>query len=60
MLDIETYNATRHLPGGPIVQMKQIPVEEPSDEPVTPAVLIGRILGLGEVIALGVFASLAI
>ncbi|MBI0476929.1 hypothetical protein D9601_16370 [Sphingomonas sp. MA1305] len=60
MLDIETYIQTRHLPGGPIVLMKQIPIEEPSDAPVTRGVLIGRILGLGVVIALGVYASFAI
>ena len=60
MLDIETYLLTKDNPGGPIVLMKQIPVDEPSDVPVTMGVLIGRILGLGVVIALGIYSYLVI
>ena len=60
MLDIETYLLTKDNPGGPIVLIKQIPVDEPSDEPVTMGMLISRILGLGVVLALGAYSYLLI
>lgn len=60
MLDIETYNLTRNLPGGSIVQMKHLDVEDVVDEPITKGVLIGRVLGLAVVLALGAYSYLTI
>ena len=60
MLDIETYNLTRNLPGGPIVQMKHLDFEDTVDEPITLGVLIGRMLGLGVVLGLGIYSYLVI
>ena len=56
MLDIETYNLTRHLSDGPLLVMKDLPADELPDEPVTTGLLIGRILSLAVVIALGVYS----
>jgi hypothetical protein len=55
MLDLDTYNRTRDLPGGPIVVSKPLTIDQPLDEPITTGVLIGRILGLIIVVGLGIY-----
>lgn len=60
MLDVETYLLTKDNLGGPIVQMKHLPLDEPRDETISVGEVIGRILALAVVIALGVYSYFTI
>lgn len=56
MLDVETYLLTKDNPGGPLLAVEPLPVEALPREPLTSGEIIGRILGLLVILALGVYS----
>ncbi|MCH4894355.1 MULTISPECIES: hypothetical protein [unclassified Sphingomonas] len=60
MLDTHTLLVTQDRPSGPLLLIEDAPVVADTDEPQTVGTVIGQILGVALVIALGVYMTLAI
>lgn len=60
MLDTHTLLVTQDRPSGPLLLIEDAPVIADADETQTVGTVIGQILGVALVIALGVFMTLAI
>lgn len=56
MLDMDLYLVTRDNPSGPLLSIEKAPAIEDSTTPLTTGVVIGQVLGVAVVIALGVYA----
>lgn len=60
MLDTHTLLVTQDRPSGPLLLIEDAPVIDDSDAPLTLGTIIGQVLGVAIVIALGAYMALAI
>ena len=60
MLDTHTLLVTQDRPSGPLLLIEDAPVVAGADETQTVGTVIGQMLGVALVVALGVYMTLAI
>ncbi len=60
MLDTHTLLVTQDRPSGPLLLIEDAPVTDERDMPITAGTVIGQVIGVLIVIALGAYMTLAI
>jgi hypothetical protein len=60
MLDTHTLLVTQDRPSGPLLLIEEAPARDERDVPITAGTVIGQVIGVLIVLALGAYMTLAI